>query len=134
MLFLVGCDGTGPNRYYVDCLVIDSDVELSPEVVAHNIQVAKESMEDIVPNFCEVFGGTRIEIRKGFADVGYYDIFQGVVLDERMWSLPHELLHAWDTSHLAIGTRGHHGWETNGYYAAVSKYHKAVKLNADQSK
>lgn len=106
---------------------VTAEFDLDCDRVAANFEVARVAISAIVP-----FADSSVAFRAipvYFVDAnsfwidgvelgGNFHPLTGIVLGRCGGFLAHELLHVWDTQHLAVGTSWHEGWETNGYAAA----------------
>lgn len=129
-VLLMGC---GHDFEYVTqarCLTFYSPNYLNQAVVEANVELAMAILVPVVGNdFCSEFDGVPVRILKqrewmsseNKMSAGNYDLFKGIVDNDRMDSLVHELLHAWETTHFRDSS-SHAGWNTNGYEAMSKDY------------
>lgn len=127
------------NDFEAPCLGrVTSQFLVSKRDVVANIRLAREIFDDagIIPrgDFCIAFTGMPVEIQK-YETVdndqwrgGMYSANTGrIYLAHNGLTLAHELLHAWDWGHAAIGGFLHERWEANGYYRADDRYKAAAR-------
>lgn len=124
---LVGCGGEAPFTVDVLCYRFHSALPLDGEVVKEAAELADKMMyERLDINFCGSIVVDVVVVESitvaGAPKSGLCIPAFGIYVLRDLDSLLHELLHAWDFHHAALGSAWHEGWKTNGYEVTANMF------------